>query len=194
MQELTRAMKFGSNDPLLDRKKTDLGRFGLGLKTASISQCRQLTVVSKKKDCQVASCMWDLDILREKDDWIAQKVDSNLESQGTTIIWKKLDRIKIDFSDTKYFLKILEELRDHLALTFHRFIDGKNYEGKERRINIYIQENKLIPVDPFPNQNAAIINEPNIYQYQESLVVYLCHRYQLVQLIFFPTVLQLDCV
>ena len=46
--ELHSAMRLGSSDPVIDRKSSDLGRFGLGLKTASFSQCRKFSVLSKK--------------------------------------------------------------------------------------------------------------------------------------------------
>src|SRR5258708_3144611 len=45
--ELINAMRPGSKNPLADRSSEDLGRFGLGLKTASFSQCRILTVATK---------------------------------------------------------------------------------------------------------------------------------------------------
>ena len=61
--ELMEAMKYGSNVP--DRKSNDLGRFGLGLKSASLSQCRKLTVVSKK-DNIVSALQWDLDFVEKK--------------------------------------------------------------------------------------------------------------------------------
>ena len=94
--ELISAMKFGSSDPLEERNKTDLGRFGLGLKTASFSQCRRLMVCTKKIDHPSTSVVWDLDVVRQKDDWIAEKLDSSRADLGTTITWEKLDRIKVD--------------------------------------------------------------------------------------------------
>ncbi|HOC33201.1 MAG TPA: ATP-binding protein [Ruminococcus flavefaciens] len=47
--EIDVAMQYGSRNPLDARASNDLGRFGLGLKTASLSQCRILTVISKKR-------------------------------------------------------------------------------------------------------------------------------------------------
>lgn len=47
--ELFDAMKYGSNIKGYVRDEKDLGRFGLGLKAASLSQCRKLTVISKKR-------------------------------------------------------------------------------------------------------------------------------------------------
>ena len=43
--ELVQAMRPDSKNPLDDRSTKDLGRFGLGLKTASFSQCRLLSVI-----------------------------------------------------------------------------------------------------------------------------------------------------
>ena len=157
--ELISAMKFGSSDPLEERNKKDLGRFGLGLKTASFSQCRRLTVCTKKIDHPSTSVAWDLDVVREKDDWIAEKLDSSRVDLGTTITWEKLDRFKVDFEDTKYFLPILENLRDHIALTFHRFIEGQLVD----KTSIYLQDRMIEPINPFPNHTAAIINEKNTY-------------------------------
>ena len=157
--ELISAMKFGSSDPLEERNKTDLGRFGLGLKTASFSQCRRLMVCTKKTDHPSTSVVWDLDVVRQKDDWIAEKLDSSRADLGTTITWEKLDRIKVDFEDTKYFLPILENLRDHIALTFHRFIEGQTVD----RISIYLQGRMIEATNPFPNHPAAIINEKNTH-------------------------------
>lgn len=65
--ELISAMRFGSMSPLLTRSKNDLGRFGLGLKTASFSQCRCLTVLSKKQG-EISCCQWDLDSILKSED------------------------------------------------------------------------------------------------------------------------------
>src|SRR5690606_8086368 len=64
-EELTQAMQHGSRSPREVRDAGDLGRFGLGLKTASFSQCRRLTVVSRKGGELAARC-WDLDLVVEK--------------------------------------------------------------------------------------------------------------------------------
>ena len=56
------AMRYGSRSSLETRDKDDLGRFGLGLKTASMSQCRKLTVISKK-DGEINAACWDLDVV-----------------------------------------------------------------------------------------------------------------------------------
>ena len=65
--ELIQAMKLGSMSPLEERDKDDLGRFGLGLKTASFSQCKQLTVVTFNKG-QISSAEMDLDEIIKNND------------------------------------------------------------------------------------------------------------------------------
>ena len=66
--DLKQAMRLGSNDPRQKRALNDLGRFGLGLKTASFSQCRRLTVVSRKGSA-VAAFTWDLDLVVAQNAW-----------------------------------------------------------------------------------------------------------------------------
>ena len=61
--ELFEAMKPGSKSPLDIRNDNDLGRFGLGLKTASFSQCRRLTVITKTTKTSIALRCWDLDFV-----------------------------------------------------------------------------------------------------------------------------------
>lgn len=69
--ELLAAMKPGSRNPLDARDRNDLGRFGLGLKTASFSQCRRLTIVSRQ-DAHTHAAVWDLDYVAATDDWLIQ--------------------------------------------------------------------------------------------------------------------------
>ena len=72
--ELFDAMKYGSEQKRDGRADNDLGRFGLGLKAASLSQCRKLTVASKKNGT-ISACIWDLDIVEEKQDWYMVECD-----------------------------------------------------------------------------------------------------------------------
>ena len=107
---------------------------------------------------------------QQKDDWIAEKLDSSEAELGTTITWEKLDRIKVDFEDVKYFLPILEKLRDHIALTFHRFIEGQTVISRVKKVNIYLQGRKIEALNPFPDHPASIINEKDTYISNGSLV------------------------
>ena len=62
---LVNAMRLGSLSPLEERDPSDLGRFGLGLKTASFSQARRLTVISRTRSVQESIRRWDLDHLAQ---------------------------------------------------------------------------------------------------------------------------------
>ena len=69
-EELETAMRYGSKSSLELRKNNDLGRFGLGLKVSSLSQCRKLTVISKKQGYEICGSSWDLNLIQQKQDWI----------------------------------------------------------------------------------------------------------------------------
>ena len=104
-KELLDAMKYGSQLKSANRSEDDLGRFGLGMKAASLSQCRRLTVASKK-DCKLSAYVWDLDVIEEKKDWYM--VDCSKEQiaeiryidflsdkeSGTIVLWENFDLIE----------------------------------------------------------------------------------------------------
>ena len=100
-EELIQALRPGSKNPLEERNLKDLGRFGLGLKTASFSQCRQLTVLSHKQQYNPVFWTWDLDFVNHIGKWKLIKYTPNDEhfkqlqstSSGTIVIWNQLDRI-----------------------------------------------------------------------------------------------------
>ncbi len=152
------AMKYGSGNPFVTREENDLGRFGLGLKTASLSQCRKLTVVSKK-DGNLAAYCWDLDHVFNAQAWellelcndeirLLPQVDSlNQLEEGTIVIWNKLDKMCAGDEDKeKGFLLRIREVEEHLSLTFHRFLQGEHGLGK---LEIYSNGILLKPNDPF---------------------------------------------
>lgn len=159
--ELIEAMRPGSKNPLEDRDENDLGRFGLGLKTASFSQCRKLTVVSSISSLNVAA-QWDLDYVSETEDWSLKLLDLNeindiykinsLNDNGTLVLWEETDRI-IDNTVTSLTEDVIYEkislLQKHLELVFHRFLKGKD------KINIYINDLLLKPFDPFHQNHPA---------------------------------------
>ena len=98
--EIITAMRPGSRNPLESRSSKDLGRFGLGLKTASFSQCRKLTVMSKKADYSPVFWTWDLDYVAETNKWelikwIPEEFTNALDDveTGTIVIWSDLDRV-----------------------------------------------------------------------------------------------------
>ena len=121
----------------------DLGRYGLGLKTASFSQCRKLSVLSKKTGYCAAYWTWDLDYVAQSDSWellhwMPEEYKSALDDDktGTLILWSDLDRIvplnvKDDNeSEKRKFVKSLDRVKNHIAMIFHRFME-------DGTVNIY---------------------------------------------------------
>ena len=72
--ELYNAMKYGSRHLNDTRKENDLGRFGLGMKSASLSQCRKLTVISKKEG-HISAFSWSLDYIEQEKKWLMAEYD-----------------------------------------------------------------------------------------------------------------------
>lgn len=175
-KELFEAMKTGGKNPLDARAADDLGRFGLGLKTASFSQCKRLTVASRKGPGDVNIRCWDLDIVTEENEWIllktasqtaTEQIDSYFsnEPNGTIVIWEKLDRIipggHVD--DEEYqdaFLQYAKNVKEHVAEVFSA------YGFKRKKIHFHLN-NRLIDMwDPFMSDNTYTTMLPS-----ESLYV-----------------------
>lgn len=163
--ELLAAMRHGTGNPRQQRSPQDLGRFGLGLKTASFSQCRSLTVVSKRDD-KVCGAEWDLDRIDAADDWVLSILDEadiralshieRLGSRGTAVIWQKLDRLMEDEAgdhSQEIVNEKLEVVGRHLSLVFHRFLSGE-VKGSFR-ISISINGHPIAAFDPFCRKNPA---------------------------------------
>lgn len=163
---LAEAMRFGGVGPHASRPKEDLGRFGLGLKTASLSQCRRMTVVSNVRQA-ITSLAWDVDhIIETGDQWILIENDksvpiaalSRLEAleSGTLVVWQKMDfGRKDDRPDHVAFLRDLERVERHLGMVFQRFIAGDG-----RRIVIKINDRIVGAWDPFLETHEATIHGP----------------------------------
>ena len=151
--ELIKAMTIGAKDPRIIRDKDDLGRFGLGLKTASFSQCRKLTVESNNNG-EMNSFTWDLDLVREKNSWIV--VDNNKANlaRGTRVIWEKIDRadFKLNKINTNSILKNIDM---HLGLVFHRFLEGINL--KREKLKIFINGSEVEPKNPFNEESKKFV-------------------------------------
>jgi len=158
--ELKEAMRYGSER---EYDGGDLGKFGLGLKTASTSQCRKLSVASrtnKNRSVIVAYC-WDVEHVEKINRWeiiplsgnqLAPSLREPLDnSTGTVVLWEHLDRIlgyKFPYGETarKKLLGMCRDLEQHLAMVFHRFIIG---EVRKRKLKITLNGNDIKPWDPF---------------------------------------------
>lgn len=163
--ELIEAMRFGS---IKSGKRTDddLGRFGLGLKTASISQCKKMTVISKN-DLETNGFSWDLDELADKSTWemielsfeeivtkLPKEVNLNKMKSFTVVYWENFDTLDKDtilnqINRYDVFIRKIDATEKHLSLIFHRFID----EG----LNIYINNRLIESLDPFLSKHPKTV-------------------------------------
>lgn len=152
---LINAMTPGSKDPKEDRDINDLGRFGLGLKTSSFSQCKILTVISKQEDSPTYKRCWDLDYVNNTGKWLLVDFISNefhfeklsdLKS-GTIVLWEKLDRLvgnshSENEAARKVFLEEFALVEEHLSLVFHRYLE-------KRKLRLWLNGISIKPWDPF---------------------------------------------
>jgi hypothetical protein len=160
-EKLKQAMRLGSSDPRQERELNDLGRFGLGLKTASFSQCRRLTVLSCTGEEKGAAFTWDLDYVVRENQWaVIEELNigsipfaKELGHSGTLVLWEKLDRLagvrgvgKVDHT------RVISEVEDYLSLVFHRYLSG---EKGVNRLAISVNNRPLVPVDPFNTCHKA---------------------------------------
>lgn len=156
--QLIEAMHLGSVDPVRHRSRTDLGRFGLGLKTASFSQAGKLTVVSAYKGEFEGRC-WDLLHISESEKWeieVLQKEQIKsvpgidlLCNSGTIVLWEQLYRLidtKSKRNPEDIFWEHIESSRQHLGLVFHRYLTG---EPGLKKLSIKINNDPIEPFNPF---------------------------------------------
>lgn len=155
-QKLIDAMRYGTEIEG-ERSEEDLGRFGLGLKAASLSQCRKLTVASKK-DGQIHAFMWDLDVVSDKKGWYMVECSDDqvadikhlsfLDSytSGTVVVWETFDLIEKSSGNVYAELNRLQDVvADYLSLIFHRYLN-RDYGNK---IIIKVNNYELKGLDPF---------------------------------------------
>lgn len=173
-EALVEAMRLASINRKDIRDKDDLGRFGLGLKTASFSQCRKLTVLTKYHGI-ISSRQWDLDFIASKNEWLLISPDENQNlplynefeqlDKGTLVVWDEVDKIP-----PTNFSEMIDKLRNHLSLVFHKFLEG-SVPGK--KLKIYINNNPLVPFNPFNLNHPATqqIGSEKINIYGSSVLV-----------------------
>jgi len=163
------AMRPGSKNPLQERDPKDLGRFGLGLKTASFSQCRKLTVGSKTENTDTALRCWDLDYVNDSGEWRLVRPNKddihpvfselNDMKSGTIVLWERIDRLTkgTDAENAKHkdqFYEQLDILKDHLAMVFHRFLE------KPAGLKIFLNDKAIKPWDPFLRNHPSTQHLP----------------------------------
>jgi len=172
--ELVNAMKYGSNPR---PSPASLGKFGLGLKTASTAFCRQLSLVSRREaGSPLLKATWDLDHIRNLNKWelIVEEPDEEEieafnrvigESSGTLVVWRKIDRLLKNYATLggsaaqKALQKIVQNLHFHLGMIFQRFLD----KSDTRTQNVKMSLNGLTvdPWDPFCVDESLVVSEDN---------------------------------
>lgn len=178
--ELEEAMRIGTDTKY---KPGDLGKFGMGMKTASLSHCHILTVISKKKNHEIAGYKWDLNHVKNSNDgWvlfrlskdeieeILKKEKVNLTSHGTIVFWNDLFLLDEEFRSynnekfaTNFFFRIEEQLKLYISMIFHRFLERKD-------LSISVNSDQLKSWDPFWRQEKNT-HEVSLSQNESSLKI-----------------------
>ena len=175
--KLRQSMEFPSDSPEHSRSEEDLGRFGLGMKTASFSQTREFSVFSKQKDHgDYAGRTWDVELLKLKGEWqmginspdeVEQAIEQYKHTShdylnpfedfepNTIIIWRGLYKFE-DYMEegtrTAALKKQLDEITcEHLSLVFHRFM-----EKRKSALQIRVNNKTLKPFNPFPASESDV--------------------------------------
>ena len=170
-QDLVAAMRYGSpRRP----NPASLGKFGLGLKTASTAFCRRLSVVSRASvDVAALMATWDLDHVVSKKQWLLlltreadDKAIDHLEeiapsSSGTVVLWEKIDRLIREYKNPggvhakNALQKHCDRLKDHIAMTYQRFLD--NWDNRASNIHINVNGESISPWDPFQVKYSELL-------------------------------------
>lgn len=182
--ELTENMRIPSSDLDEHRGLNDLGRFGLGLKTASFSQSRKFTVLSRTSDSDFEGRTWDVELLRETGNWTLKiesaetvgkfiddfkkiSADFHAFQSGyeikTLIIWDDLYKLKNLLKKDELNDEI-DELRSHLSLIFHRYLSSGKFE-------IRLNNSLVEAFDPFPYHLTGVQVIAENYWHQNNLYI-----------------------
>ena len=175
MEGLKNAMKYGSKER---SEKNSLGKFGLGLKTASTAFCRQLSLISRtSSDMAERKVQWDLDHISNVGSWKLKIVDVEEDeidfldevaqgSSGTLVVWNKVDRLLKSYKKSgnaqTALRKKIEDLRFHLSMVFQRFLDSD--DSRAANVTIVLNDELVKPWDPF------CIKEPKTAHLQSEKV------------------------
>lgn len=179
MEELKNAMRYGAN------KRNDphsLGKFGLGLKTASTSCCRRLKVATRDGSNDVNCAVWDLDHIADTGRWdlgfgapndkdIDELDQCALGETGTIVVWEKVDRLlsaRYSNHNTRAFGKAfenaIEALRFHISLVFQRFLDPNDERATD--VSIWLNGKEIVAWDPFCKEIDGPLGEKTFSIYE----------------------------
>jgi len=165
-----RAMRYGAPER---ENPESLGKFGLGLKTASSSVCLKYTLISRdSKNNELAKLAWDLEHVAQREQWEMlqepvteserEAFDELCGDKGTLVIWEKCDRILTkeyepgSAQERMAITRLTESLAKHLSLVYHRFLDKT--DSRVRNIDIFINQSPVIPWNPFyPTRSEQVL-------------------------------------
>lgn len=165
--ELVEAMRIGTHHGKV-RESDDLGRFGLGLKTASFSHARQLTVATRLANARSRHTRsWDLDHLAATKEWELQTgavpparaaLKAFDPKPGTVVVWTRLDRLDLDDTEAARtrFLQTIEVVQRHLGMVFHRFLSRRG----ARRVRIQVNGHDVTVWNPLDTGKGLIEELP----------------------------------
>lgn len=178
MDGLMNAMKYGSAER---RNKASLGKFGLGLKTASTAFCRSLSVISRGSDDVTRKVQWDLDYIAKTGQWKLRQPEISDDEQdfldntagegtGTLVVWEKIDRLLTDYKSAsaakRALSKIEASLRFHISMVYQRYLDVN--DSRASNIEIALNGKRVDTWDPF------CLSETNTEKlYEEELILEL---------------------
>ncbi len=179
---LIAAMRYDS------RRRSDpasLGKYGLGLKTASTAYCRRLSMISRNEgSAALHMATWDLDHVMREQKWILSMSDGPNEeaaghldeiaprSSGTVVVWTKVDRLPGCYQDPggkpaqRALAKKVGELQEHLAEIYQRFLDLK--DNRARNIKIRLNGQDVKAWDPFQTGLSELVASETISTETES--------------------------
>jgi hypothetical protein len=171
-QGIYRAMRYGAPER---ENPESLGKFGLGLKTASSSVCLKYTLISRKsREQELAKLAWDLDYVAQQKQWemLKEPVTPDEEEmfeelcgdKGTLLIWEKCDRILTkdyepgSVNERDAISRLAKSLIKHLSLVYHRFLDPS--DDRERNVSIFVNQTQVDPWNPFyPARSEQVLAE-----------------------------------
>lgn len=169
---LINAMKYGSK---ARPSAASLGKFGLGLKTASTAFCRKLVVISRHKtSAPLIRATWDLDHVKDKNKWELlidtpstqqmEAFETFVGSQpGTMVVWEKVDRLLKSYTNQsgaaakKALAKCSDGLREHLGTVYQRFLDPD--DSRAKHLKMRLDGKSVLPWDPFAATESQVVSE-----------------------------------
>jgi hypothetical protein len=176
--ELQTAMAIGARGPGTPRSAAELGRFGMGLKTASFSQALRLSVWTRlAKNKQPNVRVWDLQHIVDSGEWqllheadeageeILAQVSAFMSGPGTVVLWQRLTKLVDELAETGYedshrlFLEAVARVEAHLAMTFGRFLSGAQ-RVRGRSLEIRINGARVQAWDPFLQWHESTLIRP----------------------------------